>query len=212
MASAKSGTRTIADEYAGTGPDDTGTSGPDSGLDNATGIDPADIDGSRDGGTDGSRGDEFDPAIHVSPTKRNADGSYTRKRGRKAGSAGPRAYSQKAQTNLGTSIDALSKTLLIVHSGLAVVSRTPELMLEKDESDMLAKALANVLEQFDIAPDPKTQALIGLVTTAGVIYAPRVINIQYRKAQEKKEKQSGTAGVYDASGAPIGTTEFSVSN
>lgn len=78
---------------------------------------------------------------------------------------------------------------------------------------MLANATANVLEQFDLKPDPKIQAVIGLVMAAGTVYGPRVYMIQARKAQEKREKAAGengtgTAGVYDANGAAMGTTEF----
>jgi hypothetical protein len=78
---------------------------------------------------------------------------------------------------------------------------------------MLATASANVLEQFDLKPDPKTQAIIGLVMAAGTVYGPRVYMIQVRRAQEKSERAAnqngvGTAGVYTADGEPAGTTEF----
>lgn len=81
--------------------------------------------------------------------------------------------------------------------------------IDKAESDMLASAAANVLAQFDIAPDPKTQAIIGMITACGVVYGPRIVMIRARKAQQKKEAK-GEAGIYSPGGQPLGTTEFSV--
>lgn len=204
------GNRGPASEYAGTdidGADNGGNAG-----DNGSGaIDPASIDGSGGGNPGGSDGEQFDPAIHVGPDKRNADGSYTRKRGRKAGSNSNRANPRKAAADLGTSIEALSKTLVIIHTGIAGVTNIPEIAIDKAEGDMLANATANVLAQFDITPDPKTQAIIGMIMACGAVYGPRVMLYRMRQAQERKEAEPGTAGVYDASGNPVGTTEFSSS-
>jgi len=86
------------------------------------------------------------------------------------------------------------------------------MIIDDQEGMLLAKATANVLEQFDLKPDPKTQAIIGLVMAAGTVYAPRVIMINQRKAQQAKEKRNGTAGLYDAQGNPVGTTQFSEVN
>jgi hypothetical protein len=77
---------------------------------------------------------------------------------------------------------------------------------------MLANAAANVLAQFDIAPDPKTQALIGLILAAGAVYAPRVVVYRARMAQERQERKAGVAGVYGTEGEPQGTTTFSEVN
>jgi hypothetical protein len=87
-------------------------------------------------------------------------------------------------------------------------------VIDEAEGRMLAEASANVMEQFDLKPDPKTQAIIGLVMAAGTVYGPRAVIIQMRKAQERTEKRAGadgtgTAGVYGAGGEPLGTTEFS---
>lgn len=180
-------------------------------------IDPRTIDGSAGGigsgiggGSGGSGSDEFDPRIHVDPDKRNADGSYTRKRGRKTGSAGAGNNPQKKAADLKGSIDSLAKTLVVVHLGLANITNTPELVIDADESKLLANATANLLEQFDLKPDPKIQALIGLVMAAGTVYGPRAFMIRQRKLQEAKEKKdSGTAGVYNADGTAAGMTSFS---
>lgn len=78
---------------------------------------------------------------------------------------------------------------------------------------MLASASVNVMRQFDLTPDPKTQAIIGMIIACGTVYAPRVYLYNARKEQEKREKAAGpdgvgTAGVFDPSGAPAGTTDF----
>jgi hypothetical protein len=43
------------------------------------------------------------------------------------------------------------------------------------------------MEQFDMTPDPRFAAIAGLVTTAGMIYGPRVY--LYREQQAIKRKQ-----------------------
>lgn len=174
-------------------------------------IDPATIDGSASGDSAGNFGsgsaEQFDPTIHVSPDKRNRDGSYTRKRGRKAGSTFSQNQNKKT-ADLGASIEQLSKVILFAHTGLAVATRCPEFELDKEESDYLAKASANVLEQFDIAPDPKTQAIAGLIIALGTVYAPRYIMISARVKSEKKAKQENKATVYNANGTYAGDTSF----
>ena len=79
--------------------------------------------------------------------------------------------------------------LAIVHMGLASATRTPELKIEDEEAEALAKSTAVVLEEFDIRPDPKIEAVIGLVTTAGMIYGPRVYLIAERKKMERRNRE-----------------------
>jgi hypothetical protein len=106
---------------------------------------------------------------------------------------------------------------VILHTGIAGISNTPELVIDEDEGRMLAAATANVMEEFDLKPDPKVQAIVGLVVAAGTVYGPRTVLIQMRKAQEKREKAAGsngagTAGVYNADGSAAGTTDFQQMN
>lgn len=159
------------DEYDGTA---------DSGAGSA--IDPAALAGSGPVG-DGTDADNYarDAAGNVI---RNADGSPRRKRGRKPGSgssgSGGTAKAQKAR-NLNGSIDTLSKTLMILHSGIAAITKAPEFEIDKEESDLLANATANVLEQFDLKPDPRAEAIVGLIVAASTIYGPRVYLMRQRK-------------------------------
>lgn len=150
-------------------------------------LDNGDGSGDGSGGSSGdARGDKFDPTIHVGRDKLNADGSYRRKRGRRANSA---TSGSGRKANNQASIEGLTRMLAIVHIGLASATKTPELRLEDAEAEALAKSTAVVLEEFDIRPDPKIEAIVGLVTTAGMIYGPRVYLIAERKKREKMETQ-----------------------
>ena len=161
----------------------------------ANGDGSGDNSGSGSGGTDGlGTGERFDPTIHVSPDKRNADGRYTKKRGRKAGGSssatGSRGSGRTSEASYKAGVDTLATCLMIVHAGIASVSKTPELALEEDEADSLAKATANVLQEFDIAPNPKVQAVVGLVVTSGTIYGSKIYLIRERKKEERNERQT----------------------
>jgi uncharacterized PurR-regulated membrane protein YhhQ (DUF165 family) len=58
------------------------------------------------------------------------------------------------------------------------------------EAEALANATANVLIEFDIQPNPKVQAIVGLVMTAGSIYGPRVYLIRERKKAQQNERET----------------------
>jgi hypothetical protein len=146
--------------------------------------------GGSDNGSSGSgerdaRGDEFDPAIHIDRDKRNADGSFRKKRGRKSATAAPRS---RTKADNQASVEGLTRILAIFHVGIAAATKTPEMVLQDAEASNLAAATANVLEEFDIRPDPKIEAVIGLVTAASMIYGPRIYLITERKKREAVER------------------------
>ena len=151
-------------------------------------------------GSDGSSGDEsgdardatgerFNPDIHSGRDKLNADGSYRKKRGRKAGSGSGSSGNQNSRkTNNQASVESLTRVLAILHIGIATATKTPEMALEDKEAELLATATANVLNEFDIRPDPKIEAIIGLIMAAGSIYGPRVYLIAERKKHERDKE------------------------
>jgi hypothetical protein len=98
--------------------------------------------------------------------------------------------------------------LAIFHVAIATATKTPELMIGDDEAKSLASATINVLDQYDIRPDPKIEAMVTLIGVAAATYAPRVVAIRMRKAQEAEEKK-GKAGVYGPDGFAMGTTDYS---
>jgi hypothetical protein len=84
----------------------------------------------------------------------------------------------------------LSQTLQLLHMGIASATSAPEMAIDKAEGDMLAKATVNLLDQFDITPDPKMQAVAGLVIAAGSVYGPRVYLIRERLKQEARNREN----------------------
>lgn len=167
--------------------------------------------GSIDGSGDvDAFGTVFDPATHAGRDRFNANGSFSKKRGRAAGGSGGSARPSARSNNPkkadhSASVNALSQTLMIVHAGIASMTKITELEIDNAESDALATSLANVLEHFDIAPDPKVQAIIGLVTTAGMIYGPRFYLYNERLKQSKKKPAS--VHLINPGGAPINIEE-----
>lgn len=189
----------------------SGGNGNDTGG-NSEFIDPASALGNGSGGTGGSGdggtirdafGTEFDAAVHSGPDKRNSDGSFRRKRGRKSG-----GKSQKVPPNLEQSVEVLSRGLCIMHASLAAITQTPELVLDKTEAEGLTEATLNLLALYDLKPDPKIEAALILAGQVGIVYGTRFVAIRARKAQQRKEKEPGVAGVYTADGMAAGTTTF----
>lgn len=133
-------------------------------------------------------GNRFDPSVHSGRDKFNSDGSYRRKRGRKTGSGGTgetvRSSSGRKAAST-ASVESLSRVLLVLHLGLAGATKTPELALEPQEAEALAQATAKVLEEFDVRPNPKVEAIISLGVVAGSIYGPRMYLIADRRKKER---------------------------
>lgn len=142
--------------------------------------------GDNSGGDSGGDSGGFDPAIHVGPDKRNADGTYRKKRGRKPGNSSGSGNRKKADYS--ASVDSLAGVLMVLHAGISAATKTPELSIEQDDAQTLAKAAANVLIEFDITPDPKIAAIVGLVIAAGSVYGPIGVSIKLRRDQERKER------------------------
>lgn len=171
------------DEFEGTGSEPVGEGEQPNGP-----IDPTSI-----GGSDG----DFDPAIHVGRDKRNNDGSYTRKRGRKAGSGSGGSGSSRKASNLADATATLSRTFLMLHLGISAATKTPEMALDQSEADLLAEATVNVLREFDIKPDPKVEAVFGLIIAAGTVYGPRFYLVKMRQKTEAAEANVGRTQTYE---------------
>jgi hypothetical protein len=89
------------------------------------------------------------------------------------------------------------------------MTQTPELVLDGEEAKGLAESGLTLAAMYDITPDPKLQAAILFAGQVGMIYGTRIVAIRARKSQEKEEKRSGRAGIYNPDGSPAGTTEYS---
>lgn len=102
----------------------------------------------------------------------------------------------------------LTKGLMIFHTTLAAMTKTPELVLSQEEASGLSESGLTLLELYDIKPDPKIEAMIMFAGQIGLVYGTRIIAIRARTAQEKKAAREGSAEMFDANGTPIGTTDF----
>lgn len=160
-----------------------------SGTDDFGSIDPAS--GNSGSGIRDANGTEFDPAQHIGTDKFNRDGSFKRKRGRKSGGATGSSGKRKNASG-SASVDAIRNALEGIHITCAFAFKTPELVLEDDESKPLSEAVAEVAKHYDI-PDiaPVTVAWISLMVTAGRVYGPKAILIRERIRAEKAKRING---------------------
>lgn len=156
-----------------------------------------DFAGSRDSGGDDFT---FDPVRHVGTDKRNADGSYRRKRGRRAatgsdsGGTGTRRRSKSSVSD----VEAIAFAIAITVGGISSAIKAPELNVSDDESKVLGSATANFMDQFDLKPDPKITALVGLFGAFGTVFGPKVAMMMERQRQEKQDKKERKAnGIID---------------
>lgn len=171
-------------------------------------IDPAAAAGnSGDGGITDSAGNRFDPTIHSSPDSRTRGGEFRRKRGRKSGGNNSKSRSQ-VHSDIKETAQFLAQGLLLFHASMAAMTQTPEMVLDSEEAHGLAESGLTLAAMYDITPDPKLQAAILFAGQVGMIYGTRIVAIRARKSQEREEKRSGKAGVYDGDGKPAGTTEY----
>lgn len=134
------------------------------------------------GGTDDISSGSVDPASGFDDgVTRNKDGSPRKKRGRKAGP-------NSAAKEKGASVDGIKSAIFSIHLILATTLKVPELALSQEESDAVARAIADVASHYPIAVDPKTMAWINLGMCLGTVYGTRAISYGIRKRTEKKEQ------------------------
>lgn len=79
----------------------------------------------------------------------------------------------------------------------------PEMELDKDESAALGLAIENVAQHYDITPDPKVMAWVGLIGTCATIYGPRAAAWRLRIGMEKAAQQKPRAEMPKAEVVPI---------
>jgi hypothetical protein len=164
---------------------------PDNDFDGGIGDDTTgaggDIDDAGGGGDRADTGNRFDGYVRNTDgsVKRNKDGSPRKKRGRKAGvsAIGSTKTSSKGAVNLG-GVEAI---LLSIHEMAAAAMHTPELRLESDEANGMAKAIAEVAKHYPTKVDPKTLAWVNLIMAVSVVYFPRIYLIRERHKSEKAE-------------------------
>jgi len=93
-----------------------------------------------------------------------------------------RAYKKKAQYDNST-IENLARQIQGLHFIAVKMSGFKELEISESESVMLAESVVNVAREYDLALSGKTGALLQLTGVAVMIYLPRLMSINERKAQ-----------------------------
>jgi len=92
----------------------------------------------------------------------------------------------------------LAKSLMGIHTVVAMVTRIPEAQLKEDEAQALAEGICAVCEEYGLAIDGKTGATMQLVGALGMIYGPRIFFYKMRIAQE--QAQANVNGQNNAAG------------
>lgn len=72
--------------------------------------------------------------------------------------------------------------------GLSAVTKCPELELDKDDCDKLARASEGVARHYNVEASEKALAWTNLVVVGFTTYAPRFFAMKLRWAMEKDEK------------------------
>ncbi len=147
-------------------PDSLGAIGDDSGN--------GDVDGSGAGSGDG----------RTKRGRKPRDPNAPKPERKPRGSNRPDAATYKAN------ITALAGMLQMVHMGLSGVTQMPELALNDIEATTLSSAANEMMVQFNIAPDPKVQAVFGMIVAASMVYGPKVLQIRQRSKASTKEPKN----------------------
>ena len=119
----------------------------------------------------------------VEPVEPVTDSGEVSPRAKKAGR--PR----KKNANFLPDTDDLARQLQGWHAIAAQIAKTPELAIDSGEAKMLAQAVVNVAKEYDLTVSGKTAAWVGLIATAGAVYAPRAIMLAPKLKAQKKAGQ-----------------------
>lgn len=135
-------------------------------------VDPGEVLGGASGGNSGS-------------DSGGSAESGPKRRGRKPGTKN-RAKTDTASLD----VQGISALLFSIHLGVSAIAKAPELALDQEESDKLAKATANVARHYGIAASAKVLDWAALFATLGAVYGPRIILINMRTRSERTQNPS----------------------
>lgn len=128
-------------------------------------------------------------------------GDAPRKRGRPAGSTSKSATREKAAP---TTLKGIEKILFSMHTMVAGFVDIPEIEISKDESTMMAEAIAEVASHYNATLDPKALAWFGFAGAMGAVYGPRVAAFRMRKSMEKSNgKNPNNLSVIKPNAGPL---------
>lgn len=127
-----------------------------------------------------------------------AAGKPRKKRGRRPGSTVSGGTTKRASNKGATvGVEMLAAQFQILNTGIAFLTKFDDFRLSDEEALQMSQATANVMEQFDYVPDPKVAAVLGLVTTTGMVYGPRIYLYRSHLKQVREEKKAQREVVAD---------------
>lgn len=91
-------------------------------------------------------------------------------------------------------LDGIIMLLAGIHQMVATATGFDDLEIDREEGALLAKALADLSEQYKIKITGKTAAAMGLLYAIVTVYGPRAFLIR-KKLQERDKREPHTANV-----------------
>lgn len=111
----------------------------------------------------------------------------------------PRKKAANRKSYTTADIGAMAKQLVGLHQIGAMMTGIPEIQISEQEAAALSAAIVNISEQYDLAIDGKTGALIQILGTAAMIYVPRISLINARaKANKVARQQAAQNGTVES--------------
>jgi hypothetical protein len=73
---------------------------------------------------------------------------------------------------------------------LSILSKTPEIALSKEESNLLATAAVDVAKHYEVMQKVSVEAIawVNLAQVAALIYGPRLMTFRMRKRPRRTEE------------------------
>ena len=96
----------------------------------------------------------------------------------------------------------LGNQLVGIHQLAAMFTNTPELQLTDQAGRALGEAIVNVCNEYDLNISGKTGAMMQLLATSAMIYAPMFMAVRFRYAQEALARANDDQTRYNANGFP----------
>ena len=91
----------------------------------------------------------------------------------------------------GDDLASMAKQVQGLHQIAALATGIPELVLQKEEAEMLGVAIARVCEEYGLSLSGKTGALLQLAAAGAMIYAPRLAAVAQRVKQAQDTRRRG---------------------
>ena len=84
------------------------------------------------------------------------------------------------------SLKGVETLLSAIHLMVAKATGFDDLIIEPEESHMLAEAIANLADHYKIKLDGKSGAIMGVIYAAGAVYGPRAVTIGIKLRERNK--------------------------